>query len=30
MPQYDHVCCWKATWPTILAEVERAMLAGAR
>jgi pimeloyl-ACP methyl ester carboxylesterase len=30
MPQYDHVCCWKATWPMILAEVERAMLAGAR
>jgi hypothetical protein len=30
MPKYDHVCCWEAAWPTILAEVERATRAARR
>ena len=23
-PEFDHVCCWAASWPRILGEVERA------
>jgi hypothetical protein len=22
-PRFDHVCCWAASWPRILGEVER-------
>ena len=27
-PDFDHVCCWAASWPRILGEVERATRAG--
>jgi len=27
-PEFDHVCCWAASWPRILGEVERATRSG--